>query len=106
MKLGLLVLEDERMMSWHPRTPPFIHLFPTSTRHPLFPSIPLVTQWSHFPYFLIGCSHASQFLLCHENSHGSFPFVLSFPQPTFTPMMISCHGHMSQATLVVYKDLR
>jgi len=32
-RLGLLVMEDEQMMSWHPRMPPFIHLSPTRTHH-------------------------------------------------------------------------
>jgi len=116
-------------MSWHPRMPPFIHLSQTKTRHHGCHQSPCQPKWCHFSLILIGCSHTppsvplttmvslsflfsywtfphSAVLLCHENSHSSFPFVLIFPQPTFTPIMISCHSHMSQATLVVYKNFR
>jgi len=38
--LGLLVLEDEWMMSWHPRTPSFIHFYPTVTPHQVLHQFP------------------------------------------------------------------
>ena len=55
--LRLCVLEDERMMSCRPRTPPFIRLSQTRTRHHCCHQSPCQHKWCHSIYFPIGCSH-------------------------------------------------
>jgi len=81
--LVLLVLEDEQMISCHPRIPSFIYLSPTRTYHSNLPSVSLTTQWHHFspfphwlfPHFSVFLCHgfsitdilSNQFLSCNSN---------------------------------------
>ena len=65
-----------------------------------FPRSAVLLGHEQFSRFISLYSHFPMTHFCSDHD------IIIFPRPTLTPIMISCHSYMSQATLVVYKDFR